>query len=209
MVILFSTAIKSTTSILPAQSTTNVTTGVMYQVQHHVHVRTIIDYHFHWTHLVHMKCPQRAYVINVQGTCECKKVTFCICEEMSELYGSENYQNGRACMHLCVFVCVCICVGGCFDTFTWWPWATSLMANIDSTGLVGLIILQIHPFVAFLDQRNYRYQQMVFMPSFSIHVGCWNVYSLDNPMKQNGRLRDVLRTMKEKSIEILTLSEVR
>ena len=50
---------------------------------------------------------------------------------------------------------------------------------------------------------------MLFTPKASIRIGCWNVRSLGNPSKQNGRLRDVLRTMKEKSIEILALSEVR
>ena len=46
-------------------------------------------------------------------------------------------------------------------------------------------------------------------PKFSIRFGCWNVRSLGNPTRQNGRLRDVLRTMKEKSVEVLALSEVR
>ena len=50
---------------------------------------------------------------------------------------------------------------------------------------------------------------MVFTPKSNIRVGCWNVRSLGNPTKQNGRLRDVLRTMREKAIEILALSEVR
>ena len=49
----------------------------------------------------------------------------------------------------------------------------------------------------------------MFTPKFSIRVGCWNVHSLGNPTKQNGRLCDVLRTMKEMSIKILALSEVR
>ena len=46
-------------------------------------------------------------------------------------------------------------------------------------------------------------------PKCSIQLGCWNVCSLGNPTGQNGRLRDVLRTMKEKSVEVLALSEVR
>ena len=46
-------------------------------------------------------------------------------------------------------------------------------------------------------------------PKSSIRLGCWNVRSLGNPTRQNGRLRDVLRTMKEKSVEVLALSEVR
>ena len=50
---------------------------------------------------------------------------------------------------------------------------------------------------------------MLFTPKSGICVGCWNVRSLGNPTKQNGRLRDVLRTMKEKNMEILALSEVR
>ena len=50
---------------------------------------------------------------------------------------------------------------------------------------------------------------ILLTPKASIHVGCWNVWSLGNPTKQNGRLHDVLRTMKEKAVEILALSEVR
>ena len=46
-------------------------------------------------------------------------------------------------------------------------------------------------------------------PSHSIRIGCWNVRSLGNPTRQNGRLREVLHTMKEKSIDVLALSEVR
>ena len=50
---------------------------------------------------------------------------------------------------------------------------------------------------------------MVFTPKSNTRMGCWNVCSLGNPMKQSGRLCDILRTMREKSIEILALSEVR
>ena len=46
-------------------------------------------------------------------------------------------------------------------------------------------------------------------PKSSIQLGCWNVRSLGNPTRQNERLCDVLRTMKEKSVEVLALSEVR
>ena len=49
----------------------------------------------------------------------------------------------------------------------------------------------------------------LFTPKDSIRVGCWNVRSLRKPTRQNGRLRDVLRTMREKKIELLALSEVR
>ena len=35
------------------------------------------------------------------------------------------------------------------------------------------------------------------------------VGSLGKPTRQNGRLRDVLRTMREKKMELLALSEVR
>ena len=42
-----------------------------------------------------------------------------------------------------------------------------------------------------------------------VRVGCWNVRSLGKPTRQNSRLRDVLRTMREKKIELLALSEVR
>ena len=49
----------------------------------------------------------------------------------------------------------------------------------------------------------------LFMSKGRIRVGCWNVRSLGNPSKQNGRLMDVLRTMKKKKIEVLALSEVR
>ena len=49
----------------------------------------------------------------------------------------------------------------------------------------------------------------LFTPKDSIRVGCWNVRSLGKPTRQNGRLRDVLRTMREKKIELLALSEVR
>ena len=48
-----------------------------------------------------------------------------------------------------------------------------------------------------------------FSPKSNTRIGCWNVRSLGRPGKQNSRLRDVLRTMKEKNIEILALSEVR
>ena len=50
---------------------------------------------------------------------------------------------------------------------------------------------------------------MLFVPKASTHVECWNVRLLGNLTKQNGRLHDVLRTLKEKAIEILALSEVR
>ena len=46
-------------------------------------------------------------------------------------------------------------------------------------------------------------------PKSSIQLGCWNVRSLCNPTRQNGRLCDVLRTMKEKSVEVLALSKLR
>ena len=49
----------------------------------------------------------------------------------------------------------------------------------------------------------------LFTPKSSIQLGCWNVRSLGNPIKQNGQLKDVLRTMKEKCLEVLALSEVR
>ena len=49
----------------------------------------------------------------------------------------------------------------------------------------------------------------LFTPKSSIRIRCWNVRSLGNPSKQNGRLKDVLRTVKEKDIEVLALSEVR
>ena len=50
---------------------------------------------------------------------------------------------------------------------------------------------------------------MVFTPKSNICVRCWIVRSLGNPTKQNGRLCDILRTMREKASEILALSEVR
>ena len=50
---------------------------------------------------------------------------------------------------------------------------------------------------------------ILFTPKDIIHVGCWNVRSLGKPTRQNGRLRDVLRTMREKKIELLASSEVR
>ena len=46
-------------------------------------------------------------------------------------------------------------------------------------------------------------------PKHYIRMGCWNVRSLGNPTQQNSRLRAVLRTMVEKRIELLALSEVR
>ena len=49
-----------------------------------------------------------------------------------------------------VHECACVCV----DTSTWWPWETSLMASVDSTGLVGLISLQIRPFAACFSIRE-------------------------------------------------------
>ena len=49
----------------------------------------------------------------------------------------------------------------------------------------------------------------LFTPKDIIRVGCWNVRSLGEPTRQNGRLHDVLRTMREKKIEVLALSEVR
>ena len=48
----------------------------------------------------------------------------------------------------------------------------------------------------------------LFTPKNCIRVGCWNMRSLGKPTRQNSRLRDVLRTMKEKDIELLALSEV-
>ena len=49
----------------------------------------------------------------------------------------------------------------------------------------------------------------LFTPKSSIQVGCWNMCLLRNPSKQNGQLKDVLRTMKEKGVEVLALSELR
>ena len=46
-------------------------------------------------------------------------------------------------------------------------------------------------------------------PKHSVRVGCWNVRSLGNPTRQNTRLRNVLRTMSEKNVHLLALSEVR
>ena len=46
-------------------------------------------------------------------------------------------------------------------------------------------------------------------PKASTRCGCWNVRSLGNPSKQNSRLRAVLRTMSERAIDVLALSEVR
>ena len=51
--------------------------------------------------------------------------------------------------------------------------------------------------------------QTFFPPKSSTRIGCSNVRTLGNPSKQNSRLRDVLRTMEEKQIELLALSEVR
>ena len=49
----------------------------------------------------------------------------------------------------------------------------------------------------------------LFTPKACIHLDCWNARSLGKRTRQNGRLREVLRTLKEKKIELLTLSEVR
>ena len=49
----------------------------------------------------------------------------------------------------------------------------------------------------------------LFTPKDSIRVGCWNIPSLGKPTRQNGKLRDMLRTMREKKIELLALSDVR
>ena len=46
-------------------------------------------------------------------------------------------------------------------------------------------------------------------PKSNIRVGCWNVRSLGNPTRQDSHLRNVLRTMAEKNLHILALSEVR
>ena len=46
-------------------------------------------------------------------------------------------------------------------------------------------------------------------PKHNIRVGCWNVRSLGNPMRQNSRLRAVIRSMAEKRIQLLALSEMR
>ena len=51
--------------------------------------------------------------------------------------------------------------------------------------------------------------QTFFSPKSSTRIGCWNVRTLGKPTKQNGKLRDVIRTMEEKKIEVLALSEVR
>ena len=51
--------------------------------------------------------------------------------------------------------------------------------------------------------------QTFFSPKSSTRIGCWNVRTLGKPTRQNGKLRDVLRTMEEKRIEVLALSEVR
>ena len=52
-------------------------------------------------------------------------------------------------------------------------------------------------------------QHTLLSPKHSIRLGCWNVRSLGNPTRQNSRLRAVLRTMAEKRLDVLALSEVR
>ena len=49
----------------------------------------------------------------------------------------------------------------------------------------------------------------LFTSKHCIRIGYWNVRSLGKPTRQNSRLRDVLRTMREKKIELLALSKVR
>ena len=49
----------------------------------------------------------------------------------------------------------------------------------------------------------------LFTPKHCIRIRCWNVHSLGKPTRLNSRLHDVLRTMREKKIELLALSEVR
>ena len=50
---------------------------------------------------------------------------------------------------------------------------------------------------------------ILFEPKINTRIGCWNVLTLGKPTKQNGRLRDLMRTMAEKKIQLLALSEVR
>jgi len=59
------------------------------------------------------------------------------------------------------------------------------------------------------NSRSRVFSGSLLSPKFSIRLGCWNIRSLGNPTRQNSRLREVLRTMKEKSLEVLALSEVR
>ena len=54
-----------------------------------------------------------------------------------------------------------------------------------------------------------QHNQSFFPLKASTRIGCWNVRTLGNPSKQNNRLRDVLRTMEKKKMELLALSEVR
>ena len=49
----------------------------------------------------------------------------------------------------------------------------------------------------------------LFTPKSNIRIGCWNVFSLGKPSKQNSRLCGVLRTMAEKNVQLLALAEVR
>ena len=51
--------------------------------------------------------------------------------------------------------------------------------------------------------------QILFSPGSNTQIGCWNVRTFGNPSKQNSRLRDMLRMVEEKEIELLPLSEVR
>ena len=46
-------------------------------------------------------------------------------------------------------------------------------------------------------------------PKVCVRLGCWNMHSLVRPTRENARLRAVLRTMDEKHIKVLALSEVR
>ena len=59
-------------------------------------------------------------------------------------------------------------------------------------------------------QKNLAYVgSILFGPKIIIRIGCWNVRTLGKPTKQNGRLRDLMRTMAEKKIQLLAMSEVR
>ena len=49
----------------------------------------------------------------------------------------------------------------------------------------------------------------IFSPKASTRFACWNVRTLGKPTKQNMRLRELLRTLMEKKIELAALSEVR
>ena len=63
--------------------------------------------------------------------------------------------------------------------------------------------------VAVKSKRKVCKETALFHAKSTKRIGCWNVRTLGSLSGQNEKLRNALRTMREKKIEVLALSESR